>query len=84
LSSQEADLIKNKMEAKEGDTILFVADRYSVVTTSLGRLRIFIRDSYLQLDKDDLSFCWIEDFPMYEVDEHGKLDFCHNPFSIIK
>lgn len=84
LSSQETDLIKTKLGAKEGDTILFVADTYNVVTTSLGRLRLFIRDTYLQLDKDDLSFCWIEDFPLFEMNDDWKLDFCHNPFSIVK
>jgi aspartyl-tRNA synthetase len=64
---------------------LFVADKYNVVTTALGRLRLFIRDKYLSLNKDDLAFCWIEDFPMYEQDpETWKYDFCHNPFSIVK
>jgi len=72
------------MGAKEGDTILFVADSYVIVTASLGRLRTFIRDKYLQIDKDDLSFCRIEDFPMFEMDDTRKLDFCHNPFSIVK
>ena len=35
------------------------------------------------MDKECYKFCWIVDFPMYEVDEEtGKLDFCHNPFSM--
>jgi aspartyl-tRNA synthetase len=63
---------------------LFVADTYATVTRALGRLRIFIRDMYLTLDTDDLAFCRIEDFPLYEMDDMGKLDFCHNPFSIVK
>lgn len=84
LSPEEIELIKIKTWAKEGDTILFVADTYDIVTKSLGRLRIYIRDSYLHLDKNDLSFCWIEDFPLFEMDDSGKLDFCHNPFSIVK
>lgn len=84
LSPEETTLIKNKMEAKEWDTILFVADSYWVVTTALWRLRIFIRDTYLQLDKDAISFCWIEDFPLFEMTDDWKLDFCHNPFSIVK
>ena len=62
-----------------------VGDNYDTVTTALGRLRLFIRDKFLTLDKDALAFCWIEDFPMYEQDpETGKYDFCHNPFSIVK
>ncbi len=84
LSTEEIKIITTKTWAKEGDTILFVADNYTVVTTSLGRLRTYIRDKYLTIDKDHLSFCWIEDFPLFEMDDTGKLDFCHNPFSIVK
>lgn len=83
-SPEEVDIVKKSTGAKEGDTLLFVADTHNVVTKSLGRLRTYIRDKYLTLDKDDLSFCWIEDFPMFEMDDTGKLDFCHNPFSIVK
>ncbi|MEI7558218.1 MAG: hypothetical protein WCJ45_05400 [bacterium] len=50
----------------------------------MGRLRTYIRDKYLTIDKDDLAFCRIEDFPLFEMDDTGKLDFCHNPFSIVK
>ncbi len=84
LSLEEIGIIKTKIWANEGDTILFVADTYDVVTKSLGRLRTFIRDMYLKIDKNDLSFCRIEDFPLFEIDDAGKLDFCHNPFSIVK
>lgn len=34
------------------------------------------------LDKNVFRFCWIVDFPMYEIGENGKLDFSHNPFSM--
>ena len=34
------------------------------------------------IDENSFSFAWIIDFPMYELNEHGKLDFCHNPFSM--
>ena len=84
LSPEEVQIIKAKTGAQDGDTILFVADTYDVVTTSLGRLRTYIRDKYLTIDKDDLAFCRIEDFPLFEMDDTGKLDFCHNPFSIVK
>lgn len=84
LSPEEIEMIITKTGAKTWDTILFVADTYDTVTKSLGRLRIYIRDTYLHLDKNDLAFCWIEDFPLFEMDDAGKLDFCHNPFSIVK
>ena len=35
------------------------------------------------MDKDQYAFCWIVDFPMYEIgEESGELEFCHNPFSM--
>ena len=35
------------------------------------------------MDKEQYSFCWIVDFPMYEMgEESGQLEFCHNPFSM--
>ena len=35
------------------------------------------------MDKERYEFCWIVDFPMYEIgDESGQLEFCHNPFSM--
>ena len=34
------------------------------------------------IDKDSFEFCWIIDFPMFEKDEHGKIQFGHNPFSM--
>ena len=35
------------------------------------------------MKKDCYEFCWIVDFPMYEIgEESGELEFCHNPFSM--
>ena len=35
------------------------------------------------MDKEHYEFCWIVDFPMYEIgEESGQLEFCHNPFSM--
>ena len=35
------------------------------------------------MDKERYEFCWIVDFPMYEIgEESGELEFCHNPFSM--
>lgn len=37
------------------------------------------------MDAERYEFCWITDFPMYEIgDESGELEFCHNPFSMPK
>ena len=81
----EINSIKSKLNAKDWDTILFIADEYNIATKAMNKVRLAIRDKYNLVNNDDLSFLWIEDFPMFEKDEEtGKLDFAHNPFSNIK
>ncbi|MCK9467526.1 MAG: aspartate--tRNA ligase [Candidatus Absconditabacterales bacterium] len=81
----EINSIKSKLNVKDGDTILFIADEYNIATKAMNKVRLAIRDKYNLVNNDDLSFLWIEDFPMFEKDEEtGKLDFAHNPFSNIK
>ncbi|HKL44367.1 MAG TPA: aspartate--tRNA ligase, partial [Candidatus Absconditabacterales bacterium] len=84
-NEEELKNIKNKLEAKEGDCVLFVADRYKTTVKTLNKVRLAIRDKYSLVNKDELSFVRIEDFPMFEENEEtGELDFAHNPFSNIK
>lgn len=73
-----------EMSLKEGDLLLFVADRLSVANKSLGQVRNLLGDMLKLKDKDELYFCWVTDFPFYEINDEGKLDFGHNPFSMPK
>ncbi|MBR5389847.1 MAG: aspartate--tRNA ligase, partial [Clostridia bacterium] len=46
-------------------------------------IKIFGANCPGHMDKEQYAFCWIVDFPMYEIgEESGKLEFCHNPFSM--
>ena len=46
-------------------------------------IKIFGANGPGHMDKERYEFCWIVDFPMYEIgDESGELEFCHNPFSM--
>jgi len=65
-------------------TVVFVADTYKVVTKTLDVVRRTIRDMFQLVDKDELAFCFIEDFPFFEETDDGGLDFAHNPFSFVK
>jgi len=48
-------------------------------------IKTFGRACEGHMDKERYEFCWITDFPMYEIgDESGELEFCHNPFSMPK
>ena len=67
---------------KPGDSIFFIAEHKNIVAKLAGDIRKEIGIRLDLLDKDVFKFCWIVDFPMYEIADNGKLDFCHNPFSM--
>jgi aspartyl-tRNA synthetase len=85
LSSEELAAIKEKMNAKDGDTVFFGADTRAVVNRVLGRLRSEFADHFNLKDPNKIALAWIVDFPFYEWDEKAKkIDFGHNPFSMPK
>lgn len=65
-----------------GDSIFFIAEHKGIVEKLAGEIRREIGIRQDLLEKDVFKFCWIVDFPMYEIGDNGKLDFCHNPFSM--
>ena len=65
-----------------GDSIFFIAEHKGIVDKLAGEIRREIGIRQDLLEKDVFKFCWIVDFPMYEIGDNGKLDFCHNPFSM--
>ncbi len=67
---------------KPGDSIFFIAEKPGIVEKLAGEIRKEIGIRLNLLDENVFYFCWIVDFPMYEIKENGKLDFCHNPFSM--
>ena len=83
ISEQEqADLIK-ETGAKIGDDIFLIADEEKMCNKLCGLFRTEIAKQLDIIKKDSYEFCWIIDFPMYELhEETGKIDFCHNPFSM--
>lgn len=72
------------ISAKAGDLLLVVADKLSIVNKSLGYVRNILGDMLNLKDKNMLSFAWVTGFPFYEINDDGKLDFGHNPFSMPK
>lgn len=73
----------NRMDAENGDLLLFVADsQLAVVYDSLARLRILIGDRLGLRDDNKLAFCWIVDFPLFEwSEETQRWDATHHPFT---
>jgi aspartyl-tRNA synthetase len=82
LSPDEIQAIISKTNAKTGDIIFFGADSREVVNKVLGKLRHHLGDLFNLKDPNLIAWAWITDFPMYELNKEGKLDFMHNPFSM--
>ena len=68
--------------AKPGDMIFFVADKLNLANKVLGYIRLTLGDLLNLRDPNILQFNWITGFPFYEINDEGKLDFGHNPFSM--
>ncbi len=64
-----------------GDAIFFIAEQKGIVETLAGQIRTELGIRLDLLEKDVFKFCWIVDFPMYEI-EDGQIAFSHNPFSM--
>ena len=64
------------------DTIFFIADNKVRATELAGQIRTELGKRLNLIDENIYKFCWIIDFPMYELDEHENIAFCHNPFSM--
>jgi aspartyl-tRNA synthetase len=68
---------------EDGDAVFFCAGVPREFAEFAGRARNRVGTDLDLIDRDQFAFCWIVDFPMYEIDETtGKLDFSHNPFSM--
>jgi len=66
-----------------GDTIFFIADKEERANYYAGRLRRELGEKLGLVEKNAFRFCYVNDFPMYEIDgETKKLCFTHNPFSM--
>ena len=82
LSDERKQALLDRMEAENGDLLLFVADKPAVVFESLGRLRVLLGERLGLRNKDILGFCWVIDFPfvMYNEEEE-RWDPSHHLFT---
>ena len=74
--------LENEFGAKAGDSIFFIADELHNAQKISGLVRIELGKRLDLIEKDVYKFCFIIDFPMYELSDEGTIDFCHNPFSM--
>ncbi len=68
--------------SKAGDVIYFIADNKEMAPKLAGQIRTEVAKRLKLIDESKFELCFITDFPMYELDEDGKVIFTHNPFSM--
>ena len=82
-SEESLKEIMNVSKAEIGDAIFLSCGKKAEVEKLLGQARDKIADELKLIDENLFSFCWVVDYPMYELDEISKkIKFSHNPFSM--
>ena len=74
--------LKNEYGVQNNSAIFFVADEFNKAQKIAGLVRIELGKRLELIEKNVYKFCFIVDFPMYELSDEGTIDFCHNPFSM--
>ena len=68
--------------AKPNVAIFFIADEFKKAQKIAGGVRLELGKRLDLIEKGVYKFCFIVDFPMYELSDEGTVDFNHNPFSM--
>lgn len=83
LDEERCEMIRQACHLKSGDAVFFVAGQGPDMVKFSGSVRTKIAIELDLIEKNAFRFCWIVDFPMYEINEEtGLIDFSHNPFSM--
>ncbi len=81
-SKEEINGILERLEAKPGDLLFFMADTPDIVYDSLGALRLEIGKKLNLIDNNEFNFVWVTDFPLFEWnDEENRWEAMHHPFT---
>ena len=81
-TDEQSEEIKKLLSLKQGDVLFFISDAPKFVDKLAGEIRTELGKRMDLIDNDRFELCFITDFPMYERNDEGKIDFMHNPFSM--
>ena len=82
-SEESLKEIMKDTNAEIGDTIFLSCGKKNEVEKILSQARMKLAEELNLIDENNIAFCWIVDYPMFEIDEaSNKIKFSHNPFSI--
>ncbi|MBS1029199.1 aspartate--tRNA ligase [Gluconobacter albidus] len=83
LEAERVESIRETCGLKAGDAVFFAAGKGDEVAKFSGVVRTKVATELDLIEKNAFRFCWVVDFPMFELNEEtGKVDFSHNPFSM--
>ncbi len=82
IGEEQREALIERTNSKPGDCLFFIAEKLGIVEKLAGEIRNELGRRLNLIDPNRFAFCWIVDFPMYELDEHEKIAFNHNPFSM--
>ncbi|MCB6178180.1 aspartate--tRNA ligase [Rhodobacter sp. Har01] len=82
IGPERTEAIRGELGLKEGDAVFFLAGKAEAFQPVAAKARNEIGRELGLTETDSFRFAWIVDFPMYEKDDEGKIDFSHNPFSM--
>ena len=80
--TEEVKLGLEQIGAKPNTAIFFIADEVKKAQKIAGGVRLELGKRLDLVEKGVYKFCFIVDFPMYELSDEGTIDFNHNPFSM--
>jgi len=81
-SRQSLEEIMKTTGAEISDSIFFACGKVKDVEKISSTAREKIAQELNLIDKNSFAFCWIVDYPMFEMDDDNKIKFSHNPFSM--
>ena len=82
LSAEKLSELKQIAGLENGDAVFFSCGKEKEAAKIAGVVRIKLGHDLKLIDESIYKFCWIVDFPMYELSDEGKVEFSHNPFSM--
>ncbi len=83
LAPEKIELLKQTAKLQNGDAVFFSSGAELAAAKLAGQIRSKLGEELGLIDKSVFKFCWVVDFPYYELDEEtGKIIFSHNPFSM--
>tara|TARA_B100000963_G_scaffold265694_1_gene233916 strand:+ start:1970 stop:3739 length:1770 start_codon:yes stop_codon:yes gene_type:complete len=83
IKKENLEKIIEKIGLESGDSVFFISDKKEEATKFSSLVRTELCNQLDLLDKNSFQFCWIVDYPMFEINQTtDKIDFSHNPFSM--